>query len=257
MIITIDTSSARLDVSEAGREASLPLYSPEAFHLLSREWLKLGWNLGHWATFSWMDRQFLQLPDDMLRLAEAIWRLRPSVIIETGVYDGGSTLWFASLCRLMGHGRVISVESEVRPGVREALAEHAAGLVTLVESDSAASGAGLAVQAMIPPGDSVFVFLDSDHSARHVAAELENFAPLVTDGSYLVVADSNLADLAALPTGERIWSHDNPSVAVDEFLRCHPEFTRRRWVPTFEESVDFSAVSYFGNTWLQRRKSTG
>ncbi|MGJ5819789.1 CmcI family methyltransferase [Paludibaculum fermentans] len=252
MIITINTEASTLSVAVGGHQTNYPLHSPDAFHILSREWLKLGWNLEHWATFSWLGRQFLQLPDDMLRLAEAVWRLRPAVIVETGVYDGGSTLWFASLCKLMGHGRVISVESELRSEVRAAIDEHAAGLVTLVEGDSSAPGTGAAVSSLVAPGESTFVFLDSDHHKQHVAGELRNFAPLVSGGSYLVVADSNLAQLAELPNGERTWSQDNPGVAVDEFLEAHPEFRRERFVPTFEDSVDFSGLSYFGNTWLKR-----
>ncbi|QOY91826.1 CmcI family methyltransferase [Paludibaculum fermentans] len=252
MLITIDTEAAVLTVTEGGHQATHPLYSPDAFHLLSREWLKLGWNLGHWTTFSWMGRQFLQLPDDMLRLAEAIWRLRPAVIVETGIYDGGSTLWFASLCRLMGHGRVISVESEIRPPVRQAIEEHAAGLVTLVEGDSSAPATAAAVRSLVPPGETAFVFLDSDHRKQHVAAELRNFAPLVTGGSYVVVADSNMPELAHLPDGDKSWEFDNPGAAVADFLVDHPEFQRERFVPAFGEPVDFSGLSYFGNTWLRR-----
>lgn len=252
MLITIDTEAALLTVTDGGHQAAHPLYSPDAFQLLSREWLKLGWNLGHWTTFSWMGRQFLQLPDDMLRLAEVIWRLRPAVIVETGVYDGGSTLWFASLCRLMGHGRVISVESSIRPQVREAMEQHAAGLVTLVESDAGAAESAVAVRSLVSSGEPVFVFLDSDHRKHHVAAELRNFAPLVTGGSYLVVADSNMQELAHLPEGDKAWAFDNPGAAVDEFLADHPEFQRERFVPAFGEPVDFSGLSYFANTWLKR-----
>lgn len=259
MIITIDLEKTRLSVLEQGQSASYELYGAEAFQIVSREWLKLGWNLGHWSSFSWMGRQLLQLPDDILRMAEAIWRLRPSVIVETGVYDGGSTLLFASLCRLMGHGRVISVESEVRPGVREAIAAHGGGLVTLLEADSSASETGLLMRELIRKDESVFVFLDSDHSRRHVAAELLNFAPLVTRGSYLVVADSNLPELADLPNGEPAWREDHPGVAVEEFLETHPEFTREQFAPAFEESVDFTHLSYFRTTWLTlaREEKTG
>src|SRR6266852_4401413 len=118
MRITIDTEANLLQFMENGAAAEHSLFSPEAFQILSRQWIVLGWNLGHWRTLSWMGRQLLQLPDDVLRLAELFWKLRPGVIVETGVYDGGSTLLFASLCRLYGTGRVISIEREFRPGVR-------------------------------------------------------------------------------------------------------------------------------------------
>ena len=74
MRITIDTGTNLLQVTENGATAEYPLFSPEAFHIVSRQWLVLGWNLGHWTTLSWMGRQILQLPDDILRLAELVWR---------------------------------------------------------------------------------------------------------------------------------------------------------------------------------------
>src|SRR5215471_12566636 len=121
MRIVIDSDAGTLQLTETTGAAEYPLFSPEAFRVVARQFLTLGWNLGHWSTFSWMGRQLLQFPDDVLRVAELFWRLRPDVILETGVYDGGSTLLFAALCRLAGAGRVISIESEIRPGVREAV----------------------------------------------------------------------------------------------------------------------------------------
>jgi cephalosporin hydroxylase len=194
----------------------------------------------------------LQLPDDVLRLAELFWRLRPDVIVETGVYDGGSTLFLASLCRAYGSGRVISVEREFRPGVREAMEQSSGGLVTLIEGDSASPEVGDEVRRQIRAGESVCVFLDSDHRRQHVAAELRLFGPLVTPGCYLVVADSNCAALAGTPAAEPDWSWDNPGAAVDEFLSAHPEFVRQRPPGQFTAGADFAVLSYFESTWLRR-----
>lgn len=253
MIIVINVEAATFSISEKGETHEYSLHGGEAYQTLSREWMKLGWNLGHWSSFSWMGQRFLQLPDDALRLAELVWRLKPSVIVETGVFEGGSTLWFASLCRLMGHGRVISIEFRLRPEVRKAVEAGAGGLVTLIEGDSAAPETADAIRELIQPGESVLLFLDSDHTKHHVAGELVNLASLVTPGSYLVVADSNLPDLAELPSGEPAWSQDNPGAAVDEFLAVHPEFCRKRPVPQFQGKFDFSELSYFPTTWLKRQ----
>ncbi|MDX1980706.1 MAG: CmcI family methyltransferase [Bryobacteraceae bacterium] len=210
----------------------------EAFEVLSQYWLRLGLKLGHWTTFSWMGRQLVQLPDDVLRLAEAVWQLRPGVIVETGVYEGGSALLFASLCRMTGRGRVISVEAAPRPGVREALAAHG---VKLIEGDSASPDTAERVRRLIRPGEQVFVFLDSDHSRNHVRAELEHYSPLVSPGSYIVVADTILE-------GE-----DTPGAAVAEFLKAHPEFIAGRPDPRFQAQADFGHLSYFSDGWLKRR----
>lgn len=211
--------------------------SPDAFAQLSREWQRMSLRLGHWTTFSWLGRQLVQLPDDALRLAEAVWRLQPDVILETGVYEGGTSLLFATLCRMAGKGRVIGVEIAPRPGVRETLATHG---IELIEGDSAAPETAARVRSRIHAGESVFLFLDSDHSRRHVAAELELYAPLVTEGSYAVVADTILE------------GGDAPGPAVDDFLARHPEFVRERPAPLFHAAVDFSDLSYFAQGWLRR-----
>jgi cephalosporin hydroxylase len=233
MRITIDTEKNTLTTDTA----EYALYSPEAFGELSRQWLVLGWNLEHWAAQSWMGRRMLQLPEDALRLAEGVWRLQPDVIIETGVYDGGTTLLFATLCRMAGRGRVIGVEKDVRAGVREAL--ESTGGITLIEGDSAGRETIGRVRALVRPGERVFVFLDSDHSRAHVAAELEAYAPLA---SFVVAADTNLAALSGAPNGEAAWATDNPLAAVEEFLARHAEFERA-------PSPD---LTYFPGGWLRR-----
>ena len=252
MRITIDTDAQVLQLTESAEATEYSLFSPEAFRILSRQWIVLGWNLGHWSTFSWMGRQLLQLPDDVLRLAELLWQLRPAVIVETGVYDGGSTLLFAGLCRLYGGGRVISVEREFRPGVREAIRQGAGDDVTLIEGDSASLETALRVRQYIRAAERVCVFLDSDHAAEHVAAELRHFGPLVSQGCYLIVADSICPDLARTPQGQSAWSWDHPGKAVDEFLARHPEFSRERPPGLFPAGVDFTELSYFPSTWLRR-----
>ena len=127
MKILIDTEDRSIRVSAPGGESACPLYSREGFAILSREWLKVGWNLDYWRGFSWLGFQLQQLPEDVLRLQEVVCRLKPDLIVETGVFEGGSSVFFASLCELNGKGRVVSVELDLRPGVREALAAHPLG----------------------------------------------------------------------------------------------------------------------------------
>ena len=96
------------------------------------------------------------------------------------------------------------------------------------------------------------MFLDSDHSAQHVAAELRSFGSMVSPGCYLIVADSVCPDLAHTPQGELAWVHDHPGKAVDEFLATHREFSRERPAPPFTADFDFTELSYFPSTWLKR-----
>ena len=234
MRIVIDTERHTLSVGERDHA----LESAEAFRALSEVWLRCGLHLGHWTTISWMGRQLVQLPDDALRLAEVVWRLSPDAVVECGVYEGGLSLLLATMCRMRGGGRVIGVEAAVRPGVREALAE--AG-VTLAEGDSAAPETVEKVRALLAPGDRVMVVLDSGHSREHVLAELEQYAPLVSPGSYIVVADTVLA------------GGDTPRAAVSRFLERHPEFFADAPEPVYRAETGFGYLSYFEHGWLRRR----
>ena len=90
MKLTLDTDAQTLTLVQDGQTETLPLYSRAAFEAISRQWVRVGWNQKYQYTFSWMGRPVIQLPEDMLRMQEVIYRLQPDVIIETGVAHGGS-----------------------------------------------------------------------------------------------------------------------------------------------------------------------
>ena len=254
MNLTIDNERRVLRTEERGVWAELALYSPEAFELLSREWVRLGWALQYYYTFSWLGQPILQLPEDLVRLQEVIVRLRPDVIIECGVCDGGSLLFHATLMETTGVGRVVGIDIQIRPGARAAIeASPLRKRIELIESDSAAADVVARVRAGIAPDETVMVILDSDHTRRHVARELEAWAPLVTPGSCLLVADGIMRDLTDVPGGDPAWLDDNPATAAREFLRTHPEFEMRQpaWQPN--TSPLKNNVTYFPDGWLWRK----
>src|SRR5829696_8979408 len=121
MKVTLDTADRTLTSEIDGNRQVVGLYTTEAFELISRLWLKVGWNQKYPYTFSWMGRPVIQLPEDMIRIQEVLYRVRPDVIIETGVAHGGSLVYYASLCAASGRGRVIGVDIEIRPHNRQAI----------------------------------------------------------------------------------------------------------------------------------------
>ncbi len=247
MKLTLDSESASLRLEEKGTVRDLPLYSAEAFQLLSREWVRVGWAVQYYFTFSWMGRPVLQLPEDLLRVQEAITRVRPDVIIETGVYSGGSILFYATLCEALGNGRVVGIDIRIGDETRNALMGHPlAHRIELIEGDSVAAETAAAARSLIAPGASVFVILDSHHTKAHVARELEAYAPLVTAGSSIVVTDGIMRDLADVPGGEPGWAEDNPAAAAREFAAAHPEFELGHPERPF-------AATYWPDGWLWRR----
>src|SRR3954447_4816051 len=178
MKLTIDTDARTIQTGDS--TGIVDLYSSEAFELLSDVWLKVGWQQRYSYQFTWMGRPVIQLPEDLLRLQEVIFSVRPRVIVETGVAHGGSLVFHAAMLKAMGGGRVIGVDIEIRAENRTALEEHElAGAIELVQGDSAAPDVVARVEALVDGEAPVLVILDSDHSRAHVAKELEAYAALV------------------------------------------------------------------------------
>jgi cephalosporin hydroxylase len=250
---TIDTEAGLISRGEDGATQAIPLYSTEGFEELSNLWLKVGWNQKHVYTFTWLGRPIIQLPDDMIRIQEVLHRVQPDVVVECGVAHGGSLIYYASLCKLAGRGRVVGIDIEIRPHNRKAIEAHPlAALITLIEGSSTAPDTVAAAAAEIRPGETVLVILDSNHTKAHVRAELEAFAPFVSVDSYLVVMDGIMRLVADTPRGNPEWVDDNPVGAIDEFARDHPEFVLEQPVWPFNESELRSNITYSPRGYLRR-----
>jgi cephalosporin hydroxylase len=253
MKLMIDTDRGEIVRETCSGVETLPLYGRAGFELISELWLKVGWNEKYAYTFSWLGRPIIQLPEDMIRSQEVIYRLRPTLIIETGVAHGGSLIYYASLLRLLGQGRVIGVDIEIRPHNRSAIEAHEmAPYITLVEGDSTAESVVKQVAAHVKSDDTVLVVLDSNHSREHVLKELEAYHRFVTTGSYIVATDGIMKDLHDVPRGSASWSSDHPAAAAHEFAAAHPEFVLEQpsWVAN--ESGLTENVTHWPDAWLRR-----
>lgn len=255
MKLTIDTDARTLVCEGADGRQELPLYSDRAFELLSEAWVKVGWNQRYSYTFSWMGRPIIQLPEDMIRTQEVIHAVQPDVIVETGVAHGGSLIYYASLCKAMGRGRVIGIDIEIRPQNRKAIEAHPLSAdITLIEGSSTDPLVVAAVRALIRPGERVLVLLDSNHTKAHVAAELEAYHSMVTPGSYLVATDGIMKDLHDVPRGQPEWTWDHPTAAAQEFAAAHPEFELAQPPWPFNESGLKDNITHWPGAWLRRRE---
>jgi cephalosporin hydroxylase len=254
MKLVIDTAHATFTRVDGVTETKLALDSKEAFEALSRIWLRVGFNLKYYHNFSWFGSPILQLPEDLVRLQEVVYRLRPSVIVETGVFWGGSLLFHATLCQALGNGRVIGIDREIAPGLRETLRGHILGSrISLIEGDSVSPATVAQVSRMIGPADTVLVILDSGHTKEHVACELACYAPLVTVDSYIIAADGGIMrETAGTLRGEASWAWDNPHEAAVEFAAGHPEFRLEQPPWLFRDGDLTENVSYWEGGWLKR-----
>lgn len=253
MKILVDTERQTLTCEQPEGRREWPLYSKQAFELLSHQWLKVGWNQKYPYTFTWLGRPIIQAPEDIIRLQEVIYRVQPDVIIETGIAHGGSLVLGASLCRLLGKGRVIGVDIEIRPHNRKAIETHAlASLIILIEGSSTAPETITRVRERVQPGEKGLVILDSCHTRAHVRAELEAYAPLVGLGSYLIATDGSMRDLWDVPRGRPEWKEDHPVAAAQDFLREHPEFELEQPAWPFNESSLTQNITHWPDAFLRR-----
>lgn len=239
--------------SEGAAPLEYAIGTPEAFRILSQLWLRSGWDNKYVYSFTWMGRPIIQLPEDMIRLQEVIYTIQPDLIVETGLAHGGSLVFYASLCKAMGRGRVVGVDIEIRPHNRSAIESHSlASLITLIEADSTSPRALVEVKKQIPRGGKVIALLDSCHTVEHVQRELEAYAPLVTPGSYIVAMDGIMGQLAGAPRTHPDWTWNNPREAAKEFCAAHRDFQIVEPQFLFNEGSIQDRVTYWPGAFILR-----
>lgn len=192
--------------------------------------------------FDWLGRPIIQFPQDIVATQELVWRVRPDLIIETGIAHGGSLILSASLLALLdmcdaieekksidpckSHRKVLGLDIDIRSHNRAAIEAHPmASRIQMIQGSSIAPDVVEQVKSIAAGYKTVMVCLDSNHTHEHVLEELKAFAPLVTPGSYCVVWDTSIEDVPKSLFADRPWGPgDNPKTAVWEYLKTHPEF---------------------------------
>ena len=208
----------------------------------SRDWLQSTMAAGYVYNFEWMGRPIIQYPQDMIAMQELVWRVRPDLIIETGIAHGGSLILSASLLALLDlceaqqagtlldpnqpRRKVIGVDIDIREYNRAAIKAHPlANRIQMIQGSSIAAGTVAEVKAAADGYQRVLVCLDSMHTHDHVLAELEAYAPLTSVDSYCVVFDSFVEDMPPGFFKDRPWDvGNNPKTAVHAYLKAHSEF---------------------------------
>ena len=192
--------------------------------------------------FGMLGRPIIQMPQDIVAMQEIIWKVKPDLIIETGIAHGGSLIFSASqlaqldLCDAIEAGttldpkkskrKVLGIDIDIRAHNRTAIEAHPlASRIQMIQGSSIAPDIIEQVHAVASNYSRVLVCLDSNHTHDHVLAELEAYASLVSIDSYCVVFDTLIEDMPADMFPDRPWGPgDNPKTAVWEYLKSHPEF---------------------------------
>lgn len=195
------------------------------------EWLKVSSCNKIPYEVNWFGLPIIQFPEDMIVMQELIFRTRPDVIIETGVAHGGSVLFYASICELLGHGQVVGIDIDIRAHNKRLIGKHPfSKRLTLIEASSVASESIQQCRDIIGNKINVLVILDSDHSKKYVLQELYLYSQFISKGNYLVVFDTTAYYVAEAGYHRKEWKRYNwltegAKNAVDEFLTTHPEFS--------------------------------
>jgi cephalosporin hydroxylase len=196
------------------------------FQALAKDFRTMALERHYMNNFSWLGRPLIQLPQDAMAMQELIWAVKPDLVVETGIAHGGSLILSASMLQLLGHGEVLGVDIEIRPHNRKEIEAHPlAHRISMIEGSSVDAAVVTQVRAKAA-GKKVLVCLDSNHTHEHVLAELNAYGPLVSPGSYCVVFDTFVEDMADdYVWTDRPWGKgNNPKTAVWEWLKSHPEF---------------------------------
>jgi cephalosporin hydroxylase len=241
-VITVSTP-------EGPRE--LDIYTEEGYWALAELFTRAGWQNRAPYEVTWLGVPVIQVPEDVVATQELLWRVRPDVVVECGVAHGGALMLYASILELLGKGRVVGVDVEIRKYNRLAIESHPLShRIALIEGSSVDDAITDQVRASIRSGETVLVGLDSNHTRDHVREELERYAPLVTPGSYVVVFDTVMPLVADSPRAGPDWLDDNPLEAVRDFLGSHPEFV-------VDESPHRFGVTYCHSGFLRRIDERG
>jgi len=241
-----------IEVEDAsGTRKRLSIYSEEGFAALTELWVRSGWERKFTYEITWLGIPVIQLPEDIILLQELIYKVRPDVIIECGTAHGGTAIFCASVLELIGRGRVLTIDIEVRKYNKLAIMSHPMSTrLTLIEGSSVEQSTLDRVKGLVHPGEKVMVLLDSNHTRSHVSRELALYAPLVTPESYIIVYDGVMECLVDAPHGSPAWADDNPSMAVRDFLAGHPEFEHDPYYGRL-------AATYCPGGYLKRKRPEG
>lgn len=204
----------------------------QALQRRSIDWLRDTAEYKYSYNFSWMGRPIIQYPQDIVAMQELLWRIKPDLVIETGIAHGGSLIFSASMLELNAlcggpeEAEVLGIDIDIREHNRLAIEAHPmARRIRMIQGSSIDATIVQQVAEQAKDKKTVLVCLDSNHTHAHVLAELLAYAPMVTPGSYCVVFDTVVEDLPAALYPDRPWGPGNsPKTAVHEFVRSHPEF---------------------------------
>lgn len=214
-----------LEFKNKNRKKITQMFNDKKLRETTKKWFLQTYEYEYSYHFSWLGRPIIQYPQDMISIQEIIWNYKPDIIIETGIAHGGSLIFSASILEIIGKGEVIGIDIDIRKHNKKEIEKHPLyKRITMLEGSSIDKKIRDKVLEL-SKNKKVIVFLDSNHTEKHVLKELEFYSPLVTKGGYVVVFDTIIEDLPEKFVQNRDWDKkNNPKSAVIKFLRKNDRF---------------------------------
>jgi len=216
------------------------------FLKLAKRWLLQSLKHEYSYHFRWVGLPIIQYPQDIIATQEIIWKVKPDLIIETGIARGGSLIFSASILEMIGKGSVLGIDIDIRKHNKMAIKKHhLSKRITMIQGSSIDHKVVNKVKAIAKTKKRIMLFLDSNHTHEHVLKELELYSSLVKKGSYVIVFDTIIEDIPNNWWGKNISSRpwnkkNNPKSAVKEFLLKNNRFKIDQ---TIEDKILLTAAS--------------
>jgi len=193
---------------------------------LSRSWFDRAFKYEYSFHFTWLGRPIIQFPQDIVTIQEIIWKTKPNLIIETGIAHGGSLIFSASMLQLIGKGKVLGIDIDIRKHNRIEIEKHQLfKRIMMIEGSSIDENIARKVYRIAKGKKRILLFLDSYHTEDHVLKELQLYSRLVTKGNYIIVFDTVVEDMPKNSFPNRPWNKtNNPKTAIKKFLKTNKRF---------------------------------
>ena len=197
---------------------------------LSDKWLIACHKYEYSYHFTWLGLPIIQYPQDIIAIQEIIWKVKPDLVIETGIARGGSLLLSASILELIGHGTVLGIDVDIREFNKKNIKKsHLIKRISMIQGSSIDKKVVARVKKFAKGKKRIIIFLDSAHTFEHVLEELKSYSSLVKRGSYIVVFDTVTENFPTNwfkknGTDRSLNKTNNPKTAVHEFLKLNNRF---------------------------------
>ncbi|MDB4234602.1 cephalosporin hydroxylase family protein [Alphaproteobacteria bacterium] len=182
--------------------------------------------------FNWLGTPIIQNPSDMILVQEVIFKVKPDLIIETGIARAGSLIFYSTILNMINkNAKIIGIDVDIRKHAKKSISNHNIKNIITVKGSSIDHNIFNKVQLIAKKNKKILVLLDSIHTHNHVLEELELYSKIISKNSYIVVFDTtpHYLDNKTLKIIKKNYPHflskkSNARTAIDEFLYKNKKF---------------------------------